>query len=148
VAIAAIFLIVLRRPAHILLVLVPLLLAAVLTVAVMVLLGLSFNFANIIVLPLLLGLGVSSGIHLVMRQREEKESARVLAGSTPRGVLFSGLTTIAAFGSLTLFGHRGMTSMGLLLAIAISFTLIATLVVLPSLAEATAPRLDEEGERA
>jgi hypothetical protein len=133
VLIAAILMIVLRRIVDIFLVLAPLLLAGVLTAAVMVLFGLQFNFANIIVLPLLLGLGVSSGIHLVLRQREEKESARVFASSTPGGVLFSGLTTIAAFGSLTLSGHRGMMSMGLLLAIAISITLIATLVVLPSL---------------
>jgi predicted RND superfamily exporter protein len=133
VLIAAILMIVLRRIVDIFLVLAPLLLAGVLTAAVMVLFGLQFNFANIIILPLLLGLGVSSGIHLVLRQREEKESARVFASSTPGGVLFSGLTTIAAFGSLTLSGHRGMMSMGLLLAIAISITLIATLVVLPSL---------------
>jgi hypothetical protein len=111
----------------------------------MVLFGLQFNFANIIVLPLLLGLGVSSGIHLVLRQREEKESARVFASSTPDGVLFSGLTTIAAFGSLMLSGHRGMTSMGLLLTIAISITLIATLVVLPSLM-ALAASLSGEGK--
>ncbi|MEE8276379.1 MAG: MMPL family transporter, partial [Alphaproteobacteria bacterium] len=115
------------------LVLAPLALAGVLTAAASVALGLSFNFANVIVLPLLLGLGVASGIHLVLRRRQERDGAAVLASSTPRAVLFSALTTVASFGSLALSGHRGMTSMGQLLTIALAFTLLATLVVLPSL---------------
>ena len=133
VLISAILLVMLRRFADIVLVLVPLAFAALMTVAASVVLGLAFNFANVIVLPLLLGLGVSSSIHLVMRQREEGGGVSVLTSSTPRAVLFSSLTTIAAFGSLAVSGHRGMTSMGQLLTIAILFVLLATLVVLPSL---------------
>lgn len=133
VLITAILSIVLRRAADIALVLAPLALAAVLTAAAAVTLGLALNFANIIVLPLLMGLGVASGIHLVLRRRQESDGARLLTTSTPRAVLFSTLTTVASFGSLALSGHRGMTSMGQLLTLALGFTLVAMLVVLPSL---------------
>ena len=101
--------------------------------ATAVVLGLPFNFANIIALPLLLGLGVSAGIHLVLRWREMGAAHHVLASSTPRAVLFSALTTAAAFGSLALSAHRGMNSMGQLLSISIACTLVAMLVVLPAL---------------
>ncbi len=133
VLITAILAIALRRAAEIALVLAPLALAAVLTCAAAVALALPLNFANIIVLPLLMGLGVASGIHLVLRRRQEQDGAQVLATSTPRAVLFSTLTTVASFGSLALSGHRGMTSMGQLLTLALAFTLVAMLVVLPSL---------------
>ena len=133
VLITVILVVVLRRLADVLLVLVPLLLAALMTLAAAVVLGLAFNFANVIALPLLLGLGVASAIHLVLRRRIEGRGAAMMMTSTPRAVLFSSLTTVAAFGSLMLSGHRGMVSMGQLLAIAITFTLLSTLVVLPCL---------------
>jgi predicted RND superfamily exporter protein len=123
---------VLRRPRDILLVLAPLGLAVLLTAATAVLLGLSLNFANVIVLPLLLGLGVSGAIHVVMRWRVEAFSDRVAVTSTPRAVLFSALTTVASFGSLAVSPHRGLASMGLLLTIAILWSLVSTLVVLPN----------------
>ena len=123
---------VLRRVRDILLVLAPLALAVLFTAASAVVLGLSLNFANVIVLPLLLGLGVSGAIHVVMRWREEALRQTVAATSTPRAVLFSALTTIASFGSLALSRHLGLASMGLLLTIAIVSSLICTLVVLPS----------------
>jgi len=123
---------VLRRLRDIVLVLAPLGLAVLLTAATAVLLGQSLNFANVIALPLLLGLGVSGAIHVVMRWREEAVSATVAVTSTPRAVLFSALTTIASFGSLAVSEHRGLASMGLLLTIAILWSLVCTLVVLPS----------------
>ena len=124
---------VLRRLRDILLVLAPLGLAVLFTAAGAVLLGLRLNFANVIVLPLLLGLGVSGAIHVVMRWREEAGGRQTVAGtSTPRAVLFSALTTIASFGSLALSRHLGLASMGLLLTIAILCSLVCTLVVLPS----------------
>ena len=123
----------LRRLKDAALVLAPLALAAAITTAASVAFGLPFNFANVIVLPLLLGLGVASGIHLVMRRRYEKDQSKLLRTSTSRAVMFSALTTIASFGSLAVSGHPGMTSMGQLLTIAISSTLICTLIVLPSL---------------
>ncbi len=138
VLITAILAVVLRNVRDVALVLGPLAFAAVTTVAVAVVLNLPFNFANIIALPLLLGLGVSAGIHLVLRWREVGAAHHVLASSTPRAVLFSALTTAAAFGSLALSDHRGMNSMGQLLTISIACTLVAMLVVLPALLALTA----------
>jgi uncharacterized protein len=121
---------ILRDLGDTLLVLAPIVLAALLTAASAVLLGVSINFANVIVLPLLLGLGVSGSIHVVMRQRQH---GGVAGTSTPRAVVFSGLTTIASFGALALSDHLGLASMGLLLTIAILWSLVTTLVVLPGM---------------
>jgi len=134
VAVTVLMLFVLGRPTDALLVMVPLALAAALTIAATVVLGMAFNFANIIVMPLLIGLGVASGIHLVVRARRELRTT-VLSTYTPRAVVFSALTTVGSFGSLAVSGHRGTASMGELLMIAISFTLVCTLVVLPALME-------------
>ena len=132
-AICILLLVVLRSFIDAALVLTPLVLAALLSVASAVALGLSFNFANIIVLPLLLSLGIASGIHLVMRTRFEAAGAKLTDTSTPRAVVFSALTTIGSFGTLALSAHRGTASMGALLTIAIFFTLLCTLIVLPAL---------------
>ena len=123
---------VLRRPLDVALVLAPLLLAALLLCGYTVVFHSPFNFANVIVLPLLLGLGVDSSIHYVMRAREHHEE-HIVDTSTPRAVLVSALTTIGSFGTLWLSPHRGMASMGELLTIAIIVTLVTTLVVLPQL---------------
>ncbi|WP_421710231.1 MMPL family transporter [Algihabitans sp.] len=139
-AVLVILTVVLRRPVEIALVALTLLLAALWTAGAAALLGLSFNFANIIALPLLFGLGVASAIHFVLRLREEGNGEAVLRSSTSSGVLFSALTTMAAFGSLAVSGHRGMASMGELLTLAITATLIATLVVLPAMIDLLAPR--------
>lgn len=122
-----------KRIRDVLLVLSPLVLAACLMVGYTVVFDSPFNFANVIVLPLLLGLGVDSSIHYVMRSREEIVPTNVIGTSTPRAVLISALTTIGSFGTLWLSGHRGMASMGELLTIAILVTLVCTLVVLPQL---------------
>ena len=132
-AICILLLVVLRSVIDALLVLAPLVLAALLAVASAVALSLPFNFANIIVLPLLLSLGVASGIHLVMRARSEAAGAKLTDTSTPSAVVFSALTTIGSFGTLALSAHRGTASMGALLTIAIFFTLLCTLIVLPAL---------------
>ena len=117
----------LRRVEDVLLMLFPLTLATSLTIAAGVAFNIPFNYANVIVLPLLLGIGVDSGIHLVMRERRTEDDG----AATRRAVLFAALTTIASFGSLTLSSHRGTASMGALLSIAIGFTLLCTLIVLP-----------------
>ena len=122
----------LRRLHIVALVLFPLALAAILTAATGVLINAPFNYANVIVLPLLIGIGVDSGIHLVMRQDQVEAGDHIYSTSTPRAVLFSALTTVASFGSLMLSPHRGTASMGQLLSIAIFFTLICMLVVLPA----------------
>lgn len=133
VAITLLIFLVLRSARDTLLVLIPLLLAALYTVAATVLLSMPFNFANVIVLPLLMGLGVANGIHLVSRAREEKSGAAAFSTTTPRAVIFSSLTTIASFGSLAVSNHRGTASMGELLVLSIGLTLACTLVVLPAL---------------
>lgn len=128
-AVITLFLIVLlRRIGDVLLILFPLALAATLTIAAGVVFNIPFNYANVIVLPLLLGIGVDSGIHLVLRARQ---SGGEDSAATRRAVFYAALTTIASFGSLTLSNHRGTASMGELLSIAIGFTLLCTLVVLP-----------------
>ena len=124
---------VLRNVRDTLLVFYPLVLAALFTITVAVIFDLAFNFANVIVLPLLMGLGVASGIHMVIRARGGSGSVSLLRTSTPRAVTFSALTTILSFGSLAVSGHRGTASMGILLMIAIGFTLLGSLVALPAM---------------
>lgn len=116
------------------LIITPLLLAALLTAATNVLLNNPFNFANIIVLPLLLGIGVDSGIHIVHRlQHMKDEEHNLLQTSAARGVFYSALTTLCSFSSLAFNTHAGTASMGLLLSIGISLMLICCLLVLPAL---------------
>jgi hopanoid biosynthesis associated RND transporter like protein HpnN len=124
-----------RRLSDTALVLTPLALAALLTCAVSVLADLPLNFADVIVLPLLLGIGVDSGIHLVNRYRHAPagEERDVLGTSTARAVFWSGLTTVAGFGSLAFATHRGLASLGQLLTAGVALTLICNLVVLPAL---------------
>lgn len=130
-AITVLLLVVLRRLRDIASVLAPLLLAGLLTLATAVLAGLPLNFANIITLPLLLGIGVAFDIYFVMRWRAREGS--LLQSSTARAVLFSALTTGTAFGSLALSRAPGLAEMGKLLLIALAYTLLCTLFVLPAL---------------
>ncbi len=132
-AIGLLLVVVLRSFWDSLLVLLPLALAAALTVALVVVAGMSFNFANIIALPLLFSLGVAFGIYLVLRHRETRRVADLLRTSTPRAVLFSALTTMVSFSSLMISSHRGTASMGYLLGICLTLALVCTLVVLPAL---------------
>lgn len=126
----------LRSAFDTLLVLGPILLASSVTVAVAVSLDLPFNFANIITLPLLLGIGVDNGIHMVHRMKVAPPAdGNVLRTSTSRAVLFSGLTTICSFGALAFSPHAGMASMGTLLSIGLFASLLTTLTLLPVLLE-------------
>jgi len=121
------------------LVMTPLVLAGVLTGAIAGLLGISFNFVNVVVLPLLLGIGVDSGIHLVHRFRVAEQSpegasgAQLLGTSTAQAVFFSALTTMASFGSLALSNHGGIASLGQMLLIGVTAMLTCNLIVLPAL---------------
>lgn len=137
IAIAAMLAIVFRRRADIVIVFIPLTLAALLTVAASVLIGIPFNFANVIVLPLLFGLGVAGSLHLVVGEAKGiaagAAAGQVMGSSTPRAVVFSALTTIASFGSLALSQHPGTSGMGVLLTVAIGLTLVCTIIVLPAL---------------
>ncbi len=132
-SIAIILLIFVRNIIDVVLILTPLLLAAALSVATGVLINLPFNQANIIVLPLIMGLGVDNGIHILMRFREDQSMSNLLRSSTPRAILLSTLTTIAAFGALSTSLHPGIQSMGILLTISMFYLLICTMIVLPAL---------------
>jgi len=131
VLITVILLIVLRRVSDVLLTLVPLLLASVVTLELMVLLGLPLNFANIIALPLLLGVGVAFKIYYVLAWRSGETS--LLASPLTRAVVFSALTTAAAFGSLWFSNHPGTSSMGKLLGLSLLTTLAAAVLFQPIL---------------
>jgi hopanoid biosynthesis associated RND transporter like protein HpnN len=133
-AIGLVLLVAWRRVLDTALVLLPLLLAAGLTATATYALGISFNFGNIVVLPLLLGVGIDSGVHLVQRFREKRSSPRELLGSTTaQAVFYSSLTTVASFGSLAFAGHNGLASLGKLLVVGMIIALLCTLVVLPAL---------------
>jgi hopanoid biosynthesis associated RND transporter like protein HpnN len=110
----------------------PLTLASLFTVASSVLLDVHFNYANVIVIPLLLGMGVDTGIHLVHRLRYEAlPGGNLLRTSTARAVFLSAATTIASFGTLGFTTHRGMASLGQLLTLGITWILVCNLLVLP-----------------
>jgi uncharacterized protein len=131
VSIALLLWVVLRRPGDVLLTLVPLALAGVVTMEIMALIGMPFNFANIIALPLLLGVGVAFKIYYIMAWREG--TTHLLQTPLTRAVIFSALTTATAFGSLWLSSHPGTSSMGKLLALSLLCTLAAAVVFQPIL---------------
>jgi len=130
--IALVLLFLLRSLGTTIRVLIPLLLGGLLTVASMVLLGVPFNFANVIALPLLFGVGVDNGIHMATRARE-LETGRALHTSTARAILFGALTTIVSFGNLALSPHSGTATMGVVLALGMILILATTFIVLPAL---------------
>jgi hopanoid biosynthesis associated RND transporter like protein HpnN len=130
-AITVLLALVLRRPREVALVIAPLLLAAAMTLAITVIAGVPLNYANIIALPLLLGIGVAFDIYFVMNWRAGE--SHHLQSSTARAVVFSALTTMSAFGSLALSNDPGTSDMGQLLTISLACTLFCTLIVLPAL---------------
>jgi hypothetical protein len=130
-SITLILLFVLRRWSDVLVTLVPLLLAGVVTMELTVLVDLPLNFANIIALPLLLGIGVSFKIYYVLAWRGGETS--LLASPLTRAVMFSAMTTATAFGSLWLSHHPGTSSMGKLLALSLVTTLAAAVLFQPIL---------------
>jgi hypothetical protein len=96
------------------------------------LVGVSFNPANIMTLPLVIGIGVTNGIHILNRVAEEQK-ASILGKSTGKAVLVSGLTALTGFGSLMLGKHQGIQSLGLVMAVGIAACMIAGLTFLPAL---------------
>jgi hopanoid biosynthesis associated RND transporter like protein HpnN len=121
----------LRRLGDVAMTLVPLLLAAVLTLELCVVLGLPLNFANIIALPLLLGVGVAFKIYYVMAWRRGRTA--LVQSTLSRAVIFSAMTTGTAFGSLWLSNHPGTSSMGELMGLALLCTMGAAVLFQPAL---------------
>jgi len=110
---------------------VPLLVAIVVTLEICVLVGLQLNFANIIALPLLLGVGVAFKIYYIVAWRSGETN--FLQSSLTRAILFSACTTAIAFGSLWFSHHPGTSSMGKLMALSLLTTLAAAVVFQPAL---------------
>ncbi len=132
-AITLFMLIELKSVSDTVLVLLPLALSLLITGAASVILDIPFNFANVIVIPLLLGSGVE-GIYFIHRFRTDPPpSGNMLETSTARALFFSTLTTILSFSTLSFSHHQGMASMGKLLTICIGSLMITTLVLLPAL---------------
>jgi hopanoid biosynthesis associated RND transporter like protein HpnN len=131
IAITILLWIVLRRFGDVLLTIVPLLLAGVVTLELCVILGMPLNFANIIALPLLLGIGVAFKIYYIMAWRAGQTG--LLQSSLTRAVFYSAATTATAFGSLWLSSHPGTSSMGKLLALSLLTTLAAAVLFQPVL---------------
>jgi hopanoid biosynthesis associated RND transporter like protein HpnN len=131
VVITALLLLVLRRIRDVLLTIIPLLLTGILTIATAVVIRLDLNFANVIALPLLFGIGVAFNIYYVMAWREGHTN--LLQSSLTRAVIFSAATTASGFGSLWLSSHPGTASMGELLMISLFWTLATILFFMPAL---------------
>jgi hopanoid biosynthesis associated RND transporter like protein HpnN len=129
--IALILSLALRRALDVAMVMTPLLTSALLTALLLHALGLPLNFANVIALPLLLGVGVSFNIYFVMNWRAGVPG--FLSTPTARAVLFSALTTGTAFGSLAISHHPGTASMGVLLLLSLACTVVVTLMFVPAL---------------
>ena len=130
-SIAILLWIVLRRFTDVCLTLIPLALAGVVTLEICVLIGLQLNFANIIALPLLLGVGVALKIYYITAWRAGQ--TQLLQSPLTRAVLYSALATATAFGSLWLSSHPGTSSMGKLLALSLVTTLAAAVLFQPVL---------------
>jgi uncharacterized protein len=116
--------------------LVPLLVGSVWTLGMMVLFGVQFNMANLLFLPLIIGIGIDNGVHIVHSYRatgKYEGEGLPLARSTAKAITLAALTTIVGFGSLMVSSHRGIYSLGLLVALGVGSVLIASLTTLPSL---------------
>jgi hypothetical protein len=133
-AIVSIFLLLwvaLRRLRDVAVALVPLLLAALLTLELSVALGMPLNFANVIALPLLLGVGVAYKIYYVTAWR--RGFTGLVQSTLSRAVIFSAMTTGIAFGSLSLSSHPGTSSMGQMMMLALFCTMSAAVLFQPAL---------------
>jgi hopanoid biosynthesis associated RND transporter like protein HpnN len=132
--VAGIAALMIRRLRETVLAMVPMIVGTLWMLAIMQMAGIKFNLVNIWALPLIVGSATEYGVNMVLRTLESREhGGPQLARSTVMGVVFNGLTTIAGFGSLLVAQHRGVWSLGLLLVIGSTTTLIASLLVLPTL---------------
>lgn len=136
-ALAAIIVVLLLSRRHIKdipLILLPLLMTGILTAASTVVMDNPFNFANIIVIPLLFGLGIDAGIYIMDRLHNPGREDSVLQTSTARGVVFGEMTTLCSLVSMAFTPHPGLASLGQLLAIGLILMVLCTLIVLPAFA--------------
>ena len=130
-----------RNLRTVLFVLLPVLVGSIWTVGIMELIGLKLNMANLVILPLILGIGVVNGIHITHRYREEEDKhASILGKSTGQAVLLSSLTTMIGFGSMMVANHYGVFSLGMVLTLGVFNCLIASITFLPALLKLSSTR--------
>ena len=120
-----------RRISSVLLALLPVALGTLWMAAIMGAFGIPLNPANIMTLPLVIGIGVTNGIHILNRFSEEQNPG-ILAKSTGKAVIVSAFTTIAGFGSLILAKHQGIQSLGLVMSLGVGMCMVAAITVLPA----------------
>jgi hopanoid biosynthesis associated RND transporter like protein HpnN len=132
IAIAILVFLHFRSVGAVILSLLPVVIGVLWLVGMMGWFGIPFNPANIMTLPLVIGIGVTNGIHILNRFAEE-HTPGILSRSTGKAVLVSGLTAIAGFGSLMLAKHRGIHSLGFIMATGIAACMIAAVTFLPAL---------------
>ena len=118
---------------HLMLALVPLVVGIAWTLGLMELFSIQFNLANLILLPLIVGYGIINGLQIVKRYQSEGRTGSIIANSTGRAVFLSSATSMAGFGSLMVAHHRGIFSLGSLLAVGVGSVLLASMTVLPAL---------------
>ncbi len=114
--------------------LVPVLGGAVLLLAWMVIASIELNFANMIVMPLIVGIGVGCGVHCVRRWRlQPNDEPLGLAGGSGRGMTLTTLTTVIGFATMTIAQHRGIQSLGFVMSVGLMMVWGVTILVLPAL---------------
>jgi predicted RND superfamily exporter protein len=124
-----------RKPRHLLLALAPLAMGVLMTLGIMGLLGVTLNPANMIALPLILGVGVDNGVHVLHDFLSQHRDGRryYLGHTTGQGIFVAALTTILGFGTLMISQHRGLVSLGVVLTLGVTCCMVTALVVLPAL---------------
>jgi uncharacterized protein len=133
--------IVFRNPRTVFFILLPVIAGSIWTVGIMELTGLKLNMANLVILPLILGIGVVNGIHITHRYREEEDKSSVVLGkSTGLAVILSSLTTMIGFGSMMVADHYGVFSLGLVLTLGVFCCLVASITFLPALLKLSAEK--------
>ncbi|SOD40444.1 MMPL family transporter [Nitrosovibrio sp. Nv4] len=151
VAIALVLIAIRRSVLDTTLVMATLILAGLFTMACAALTNTPVNFANIIALPLLLGLGVDNGIHMLVKLRESlsgSEDYDIYQSSTARAIFFGALTTSTSFGGLAFSPHAGISSMGLIITIGIFWIMVCTFIILPALSKLILSRKEGNQRRA
>jgi predicted RND superfamily exporter protein len=134
ILVAVILLIDFRNLREACLAMAPLAMGVVWMMGAMRILQIPFNFANLVAVPLIIGVGIDNGVHVIHRIRFEGRSGmRVVLRHTGRAILIASLTTMIGFGSLALASHRGLASLGLVLLIGVAACLITSTVILPNL---------------
>ena len=135
-----------RRPLDVLLALVPLGLSLAWTLSLMGFLGVPLNLANFFAVPILIGLGVDGAVHLLHRYHERGHDP-LDPGSTRRAFILTNLTTTIGFAPLLFAEHRGMRSLGAVMVLGNTASLVAVLVVLPAMLALRERRRAARGDR-